>query len=197
MSLKDERKVARKSLDLQKEKLLSKWLECWKIDGTNDNLDVFLSLFTAIHKDIEKLKEYNKQQNIKWKKRFLYIVLISYGVYMGFFVYYLCKGNDKFSVLVGNSLIFILIIFLSSIISKWIDIKKYQETWVRHSLHLHILDTEMMRFICQMEPYNTSDRRIIFIERVLNIWDKNEDKFVHNMEEKELGLMDIFSSLNK
>lgn len=49
--------------------------------------------------------------------------------------------------LAENSILLITIILALNIISKWLDIKKYQETWVRHYNHLYRLQKEMMRYL--------------------------------------------------
>ena len=46
-----------------------------------------------------------------------------------------------------------------------------------------------------MEPYDCSDRKIVFVKNILYVWDNNQKKFVQNMEEKEKGLMDIFEKI--
>ena len=53
----------------------------------------------------------------------------------------------------------------------------------------------MLRYISEIEPYKGVDKKKEFVRRILKIWDKNEEKFVHNMEEREAGLMDFFSNL--
>lgn len=55
----------------------------------------------------------------------------------------------------------------------------------------------MLRFVNNMHPYNHSKCEEIFAERIIEIWDNNEDKFVHNMENKEKGVMDFFSMFKK
>ena len=59
------------------------------------------------------------------------------------------------------------------------------------------MQTEMLRFVNNMHPYNHSKCEEIFAERIIEIWDNNEDKFVHNMENKEKGVMDFFSMFKK
>lgn len=48
-----------------------------------------------------------------------------------------------------------------------------------------------------MKPYNKSNNKIVFAENIIKIWNKNQEKFVHNMENKERELTDIFSVLKK
>ena len=60
-----------------------------------------------------------------------------------------------------------------------------------------MMEMEMLRFISKIAPYddNTGNKEL-FMKRVLEIWNRNQDKFVHNMENKEKELTDIYSFLN-
>lgn len=89
----------------------------------------------------------------------------------------------------------ILAIWLSAVISKWIDIKKYQETWGRHSTHVQRMENEMLTFYYGFSPYDVPDRKDIFIKNMQKIWAGNQDKFRDNIENKEKELMDTAQHL--
>lgn len=203
MSLKDKRNNARSSLDEQKKSILNKWKDQWCKEQGDENLHLFYELFQAVYSYTLYSMTDNKKKNGRYKKAFLLILIIGVlGIlgYITLFVYSFFYKKNALPALRENSLLMvslILLIFLSSIISKWLDIKKYQETWARHSWHLHMLETEMLRFISNIEPYNNSNNKMIFAEKILKIWDMNQEKFVHNMEDKERTLTDVFSVLKK
>lgn len=48
-------------------------------------------------------------------------------------------------------LIFLLALF---IIAKWLDVKKYQETWARHYYHMFLLDYEISLFLNRLDIYD-------------------------------------------
>lgn len=82
------------------------------------------------------------------------------------------------------------------IIVKILDIKKYQETWVRHTGTVYKFDKEMLMYILEMEPYDSIYREDEFINRVIAIWVDNLNKFQGNMKQ-ENNMMDIFKFTNK
>ncbi len=192
-AIKENRKKAKGKITEQKEQLLEEWKEEWKKPSGGKDLNTFFELFVPVYEFVFWAKEDNKSENFRWKKCFLYLLIFCWVVYVSLFVYHLFwKDDTKFLSLAGISFSIVLLIFLSSIISKWLDIKKYQETWARHSGHLNMMELEMMRFISNIAPYNGQDKKLKFAENILKIWGLNQDKFVHNMEEKEKGMLDIF-----
>lgn len=84
-------------------------------------------------------------------------------------------------------------IWASAVVSKYVDIKKYQETWVRHSTHRQKLEREMLLYTQALEPYTAQciNRKETFMENVIEILSENQSKFANNMETKEKTLMDI------
>lgn len=195
MSVKEERNIAAVALSEQKCNIFAEWKKQWEYETGDEKLNSFFLLFDKVYWYVAYSKDYNKNLNSFWKGRFLKVLVIGFLVYVALGGYNLYKGTERMSVLIENGLFLILLIFLCSLMSKWLDIKKYQETWVRHSWHLHMMESEMLRYICGIEPYEGVNNKIEFVRRILEIWDKNEEKFVHNMEEKEAGLMDFFSNL--
>lgn len=200
-SFVEKRKKVKKELQIKKGELFEEWKKQWETQTGNNKLDTFFSLFSSVYWYVWYSKEINKDKNFRVKRVFLFIPIV--GVLMCFACFIrniFCEGNSQLSDLMENGLLIIsliLLTFLGVIISKWLDIKKYQETWARHSWHLHMMEMEMLRFIDHFEPYNNMDSKITFAERIIKIWDMNEEKFVHNMEDKEKGLMDVYSELKK
>lgn len=103
----------------------------------------------------------------------------------------------KFSI--SDTVFFAIALLMYAVLAKWLDVKKYQETWRRHVKHKYELDIEMLKFILKWEKYATSNRRGYFIENIIRSWDKNQDKFQKNMQnEAEMKtLIEKFQSREK
>lgn len=176
----------------EKKSLLKHWEEKWKSEEGEHELNVFFEFYKEVYQSVERKNESNKEDNYWYKTWFLLILITGFAFYMWFLIYSFRQGQSSLASL---GFVLMAFIWLETIISKWLDIKKYQETWARHSWNLHMMKREMLCFISQIEPYgNVADKRI-FVKRIVEIWDKNQEKFVHNMEEKEKGLMDVFENI--
>ena len=82
---------------------------------------------------------------------------------------------------------------------KHIGVHKYQETWVRHRNSLHKVQMEMVKYTQELAPYDVQDgdeRDKTFKIRFLEIMNVNNEKFVDNMENKEISLSDLPDKLN-
>lgn len=93
-------------------------------------------------------------------------------------------------------------IFLCALLSAfffgWINVKKYQETWVRHYRHRYKMDRELFLFTQAMKPYHCkNNRKQIFIENILKIWDGNSVKFEENMKKENPSPLNILQSNSK
>ncbi|NBH14542.1 hypothetical protein D3Z36_10235 [Lachnospiraceae bacterium] len=193
---KQKRKVKKNRLKEQKRNLYSAWKDKWSAETEEDKLEQFFFMFQPAYEYTLQAKEDNKTKNFCFKYLFIIFLVVFGVIYAAYFLYTLFCGNGaKALVLVESGFAFILLVLFSSILSKWLDVKKYQETWARHSWQLHMMEIEMMRFVSDMVPYNAENKRMEFAKNILEIWGKNQEKFVHNMEEKEKGLMDIFSDM--
>lgn len=98
---------------------------------------------------------------------------------------------------------FLLLIFLLAlfIIAKWLDVKKYQETWARHYYHMFLLDYEISLFLNRLDIYDNESPETeenihqIFKKRFFEIEKGNAERFLHNMDKKELQLLDGIRNL--
>lgn len=196
-SHKERYNKAKKDSNALKERLLIKWEKRWKEEEGAEELNSFFELFKTTYQYALYGKKYNKAKNIDYKKMFLGIMAIGLVFYLFFCLKSLWLADDAALSLVKGGGSLLILVWLCSIVSKWVDIKKYQETWARHSWHLHAMNREMLKFICNIEPYDNGDRKVVFAKNILEIWDKNQEKFVHNMEEKEKGLMEAFSQISQ
>lgn len=176
----------------KKKSLFEYWKEQWENGIMEEELKVFFELFQEVYRFVKQKNEENKKRNYRCKYIFFIVFIAGFVIYIIFLLYSLYKKQGSF---VNLGFVLMAFIWLETIISKWLDIKKYQETWARHSWHLHMMKREMLYFVSQIKPYGAGDDRRIFVKRIIAIWDKNQEKFVYNMEEKEKGLMDVFENM--
>lgn len=196
------RKRASKLTDNQRE-LYKKWEEKWnkirKSIGIEE--DIFLALYKEIFERCSYKANNNKFKNNFFKFLFIGILGVGFVVIIWLFI---GRNSDQDKILtdvVSSGAVFLLIIWGASIVNKWIEIKKYQETWIRHSDHMYMLEKEMLKFIEEMEPYEvyparTDEQRVKkFIQNILDIEKSNQDVFSQNMNNKEKELMDVFDKM--
>ncbi|MCI8399271.1 MAG: hypothetical protein HFF90_07710 [Oscillibacter sp.] len=187
------------------------WKNQWRKDtGEISGAEtVFLDFFEVVYNETKEKSKQNRQKNFMVKNTFigcLFLLAVSLVV----IPYYAIARKSLISI---NDLTFlnaqILLVggtFLFAI-HKIISVKKYQETWSRHSRTLYKYQLTMMYYLlgslpAQISqpanecPSDQSDRsnklklRKIFIDQILQIADGNLQKFSHNMEENEKDLME-------
>ncbi len=186
----------------KKYKILNEWKNVWNHHGLKDEEnncnDTFYELFIENYYYASLKKEKNKKNNFRWKYVFLFVFLGSFLFCCSFFYHAYTKDEVKvLQSLISSGILFLLMMMACGVISKLLDIRKYQETWVRHSSLIHMLDQEMLLYIYGMEPYNQIDKEEKFMLKILDIWGKNQKKFKQNMEQKENEVMDIFKKLKE
>lgn len=61
--------------------------------------------------------------------------------------------------------------------------KKHSETWLRHQMHQADMEFEMLEYVLSRGKYQADDKEnaIIFMDNMLSIWRKNQEKFEQNM----------------
>lgn len=67
-------------------------------------------------------------------------------------------------------------------------LKRYGETWGRHSCTVAYYEEEMVRFLCRIAPYDQSDnalRKKLFQERFMAVAHDNIERFRENMKHTE------------
>lgn len=217
--------VQKKVCDLEKQndseknkKIINCWEKKWKnISGYTEEIDPFFSLFKETYEIVQNKEDKNRINNFKWKKRFIWILAIVPGSMLivnilprwfaeiGFIFnipILINLGNrimskgllQEFLFSLEGGLIWILGAFL---IQKWLNVKKYQETWARHSDQKLAVDQEMVKFIYEIGGYeNQNNKRKLFIERCLEIWKVNQEKFSDNINNKEIPLMNSLEEFN-
>ena len=167
----------------------------------NAEEDIFLKLYKEIYESCSYKASKNKNRNHFFK---LIFVIVLAGFYFRAIITYRDIYLEKENLctnIVSSGAMFLFVVWGASIINKWIDIKKYQETWVRHSNHFFMLKREMIKFIEEMEPYEVyppqTDEQMAkkFIENILKIGETNQKRFSDNMNNKEKELMDVFDKI--
>ena len=181
---------AEQKLENQKDKIYENWTCVWERDLGNPTVaDDFTELFLANYEYVKLKAQHNKNKNFFYKYLFLAVLIVALICYAVFFIWNLLCGTSKIEAVLENGIILLLAVFLCNWVSKWLDIRKYQETWARHSQHKFKIDMEMLLYVCGMEPYNSGDRVVTFKRRITEIWNGNHKKFVKNMETKEIPMM--------
>lgn len=181
-------------LEKSKRKILKTWEDEWNNLPPLENKEydeIFLAFFKDNYDYIQYKKKTNKFKNFLWKDLFLLILAVGTIIFLKeAFHFFIIEENSL--IVTGTGVVFLIVTLLSAVlIVKWIDVKKYQETWARHSLHKYLLEQEMLRFILNIENYNRVDKKRIFVVAVQKIWEENQKKFTDNMTEKEKDLGNI------
>lgn len=182
--------------------ILKYWMDAWN----NSDGDVFFrECFKETYIDVLEKAEKSKNNNKRFKLCFLLVHVFCVIAFLIIFASVTWRKEcieqrlhitwHWFDALCLLVLFIVLAIWLGAVISKWIDIKKYQETWARHSTHKQLLDTEMLMYCYGLEPYDQVDKNRVFICRIMEIWTQNQNKFKDNMENKEKELMDLADHL--
>ncbi len=126
-------------------------------------------------------------------KLILCIPVILYSLGISWLTNMFQKNLENKPVLIGimlvASIIFCLLFgsYVYKIEKKRLNLglRRYGNTWVRHSSAFAELKEELLRFVCQLPPYDGLDiamQRINFKERIINIQRKNQEQFETNMK---------------
>lgn len=169
-------------------------LENWKKAWEEQNGDGYIKgLVSEIFEMVVEKEEDNKCKNIGFKLCFLGIHGIALFVTLVTEIFFACKGYSWSKIFGILAFYIVIAVWGSAVVSKWIDIKKYQETWARHSRHHHEMEREMLLFCYGMPPYERlKNAKEIFINNMLRIWSDNQERFNVNMETKEKRLTEDF-----
>lgn len=208
-------------------KIYETWRTQWIADTSQrsaaeggDYNSLFLSLYeSAYAKSVQKMENNNWWNNCS-KRLFAYIVFFGAAVQV-----VLCitavkvflgnqtpgiQGKTVGDIVALDALLLLTVIALLLSVSKWISIKKYQETWARHTYTISLYQQAMLLYL-QGQPmdalpfpgleevsFPTSlDKQQAFQLRILQIMEKNQQKFTLNIAEKEIHLMEDVVSLLK
>lgn len=191
-------------------KILEQWDNAWKNGAVPENQQDLVSnsynvlFYNLVHESYSKFYKKsikNRRKNFLMKFLLLFIALLFSvaGIYLILYGLGFWGESDLEVVnyLISETFLVIFSAMILNTISKWISVKKYQETWSRHSRGLHNMQNEMLRYVCHLEPYqelsegfNDLKFKSLFIERMLKIWGENQRLFQNNLETKEEAMED-------
>lgn len=191
--------------------IYAQWADIWDNTGSGEkSYPLFKKLFFESYMESCKKATRNREKNFKCKKIFLLVyailpVLIVMWKVIGRIVY-ACRRKDwsvifeKITVMdvgVYGGVIIGSTLFVTWMVAKWLDIKKYQETWVRHEYCQYNIEKEMTLFILGLNGYEAVCRKELFIKNIYKIWDGNQKKFIDNMEQREVSMKDVLKFWRK
>lgn len=209
--LKKEKKLEREVLGKEKE-IVANWQTVWNADPMvienggsvvkiNENICFKEWLLTEMD-FLECKVAKNKKYNFGIKKAILAYLAILVVVFL---IYTVLVLVDVFKMLDVKKYIMLLVVLLSLVYvaTKWLDMKKYQESLARYTKLKTKILSEMVRYIYKVDKYDTKLRKVVFIENILQIIGGNINKFHDNMVNKEKDIspikdaMEIFSPSKK
>ena len=186
--------------------LFKKWKHVWLPDEEKDEDEIFFQLFTYDYEYSYAKEKHNKRKNFRIKflcmlpfatATVIFLVsIIAYNVSVfikaGDFVSFVENMDWSFSIY--STAFYGAALIITYLIIKWLDVKKYQETWIRHSKHKYAIEMEMFRYINGMGNYCYENRKKYFVDNIMKIWDANRNKFAENME-KESDMKDMLNGI--
>ena len=208
------RKKKKQSLGNPMKKIYQKWEEDWMADETDKikaKEDPFLLLFKFDYEySCQKAFE-NKKKNFCMKFFCILPFLIVTVLYLGGVIAYNLnvfievKGDfgkflnaNNWSFSIYGTVFYAVAILLTYAVSKWLDVKQYQETWSRHSEHKYTVEMEMFKYISYIDEYYFNDRKQKFVRNIMRTWDENQKKFIDNMKnEKDMGMNDLLKYIKR
>lgn len=181
--------------------LLLQWAQIWNEDTTA--FHSFSRFFITSYNKLIRSAEYNKNYNFAAKKLFLWhvrlLAVLNAVVLAAYLLICFNIGqlhlNSGFLLAIETA--FLLFGFLVLFpVARWIDVRKFQETWCRYRVFQLSVEEEMMKFIWHIPPYykyNSPERnQVKFMERVLSAEENNKQTFQNLLTQKEKNLMDGF-----
>lgn len=186
--------------------LFTKWLEKWEEDTKGgENMPSFTQSFKESYETAfigaARNRDYNfwrKAIFVRWLQVFCLLqgILFLYAISAYIYCNLLHKWTDAFdpAIIAGFEACLVVFGLIAAVAStKWIDVKKYQETWARHQYTLSMMDMEMMKYLDNLAPYDRGTpekRNREFAQQIFRIQELNIEKFAKNLEEHEKGLLD-------
>lgn len=193
-------------------KIYQKWEKNWlsdEQDKAKAKEDPFFLLFEYDYEYSCKKAVENKKKNFHMKflcvLPFLIVTILYLGGVLAYnlnvfmeaewdFGEFLKNNNWNFSIY--GTVFYVVAVLLTYVVSKWLDVRQYQETWCRHSEHKYAVEKEILRFISYMDEYKNSNRKQEFIKNIMKTWDEDHKKFIENMKkEKDMKIGDILKSV--
>lgn len=173
------------------------WEEEWIKNGGSSESS-FFKVFKSSYLDAERKKQKNNRLNFRIKALFIAVLGIVLCVQCALVWKLIVPSLSDSTVwettkepLIAFEAILMLILFLAGIfISKILDVKKYQETWSRHTRFQNRRDEEMLRYIMNLEPYTleTDPVLLALMETAENAKSKSADEVFKAVEDRKQAL---------
>ena len=164
-----------------------KWNE--ELEQENDRLFYKLFCYDYIYTCNACVK--NKKMNFRMK---IVCLLPLIFTYIFLFIMKIVQVVKTLKVSGIETNLIIVAVLLTIVLAKWVNVKKYQETWNRHSAHRHELEMQMFCYISEMGEYGYSNRKEDFIIAIMSTWNVNQKKFNENMKNEE-QIVDIIKNI--
>lgn len=188
--------------------VFQEWKRKWNGDDIFDEDRLFVDVFCASYNFTKTKIEKNAKLNFN-KKDWFKLVLEGYALLQAFLlvVAFLAHMNLKsfpftakqFSIantITIELILFVLVMTILLIITKEINVRKYQETWARHEFALYQYRQAMMDYLdAYVDNDNNDVAKTKFKQKIYRIMRENEEKFTNNMESKEKGMMEDIESI--
>ena len=191
---KEQKEMSKREKEAEKN-IKDTWAKLW--ENVEDGKDVFRDWLLVVYDLTDKDIEWSRKRNFIYKGIYLLIAVVIYilliikpimtEIYDGK-IKDLIQIEPNMMMCIG--MVIVLVIPLL-ILAKRIDIKKYQETWARKIKYKSAILTEMMKYICELSPYDCFGKEDQFISNILIHTEENVARFKENMEAKEERLMSV------
>ena len=191
---KEKKEMSKREKEAEKN-IKDTWAKLW--ENVEDGKGVFRDWLLVVYNLTDQDIEWSRKRNFIYKGIYLLIAVVIYilliikpimtEIYDG-------KIKDLIQIepnmMMCLGMVLVLVIPLL-ILAKRIDIKKYQEAWARKIKYKSAILTEMMKYICELSPYDCFGKEDQFISNILAHTEENVARFKENMETKEERLMSV------
>ena len=191
---KEQKEMSKREKEAEKN-IKDTWAKLW--ENVEDGKGVFRDWLLVVYDLTDKDIEWSRKRNFIYKGIYLLIAVVIYilliikpimtEIYDGK-IKDLIQIEPNMMMCIGMVLVLVIPLL---ILAKRIDIKKYQETWARKIKYKSAILTEMMKYICELSPYDCFGKEDQFISNILAHTEENVARFKENMETKEERLMSV------
>lgn len=184
-------KIDEKKGEMHIERILyERWQELWR---KREGDEFFLDLFKANYELISFKAKKNKRWNFFFEMIIVVMILVPYIL----MIIFIGSGENLLSLPALNGGIAVTVsIGMAKAIERWVYVKQFQETWVRHSQTKNKMLSEMLKYIEEMPPYEHENPfrhekcNLIFKKNILNILNNTQNQFQKNMSRERVNLSD-------
>mgnify|MGYP004458306129 CR=1 FL=1 len=191
---KEQKEMSKREKEAEKN-IKDTWAKLW--ENVEDGKGVFRDWLLVVYNLTDQDIEWSRKRNFIYKGIYLLIAVVIYilliikpimtEIYDGK-IRDLIQIEPNMMMCIGMVLVLVIPLL---ILAKRIDIKKYQETWARKIKYKSAILTEMMKYICELSPYDCFGKEDQFISNILVHTEENVARFKENMEAKEERLMSV------